>query len=51
MYELRPYFLENPLWYSFDEIEWMYKLTTLGQSIPKVKKSYDDFYKEVDGDA
>ncbi len=46
MMQIRPYFMENEDWYYFDEAEWCYKLTELGASIPDVKASYDEFYKE-----
>lgn len=47
MMQEKPLFMNNKEWYYFDDEEWCYKLTELGASIPDVKASYEDFYKEV----
>lgn len=41
-----PYFLKNKEWYYFDEEEFMYKLTD--KATRKARKSYKDFYKEIE---
>ncbi len=43
-----PYFLKNKLWYYYDEIEEIYKLTSLAPE--KARKSYEEFYSEDDVD-
>ena len=40
----RPYFMNNPEWYYWDEKEWKYKLT---DKAPKEAiDSYNDFYNQ-----
>lgn len=46
----KPYFMENPDWYYFDENEWCYKLTDAAP--PDAVDSYREFYdntEEIDG--
>lgn len=46
-----PYFMKNEEWYYHDEKEWKYKLTEKGKAIPKVVKSYEEYYAdEADGE-
>lgn len=41
-----PYFLTNEEWYYYDEKEGCYKLTD--KATAEAKKSYEEFYKELD---
>lgn len=42
----RPYFMNDPSWYYFDEKEWKYKLTD--KAPPDAIESYNAFYKALD---
>lgn len=43
----KPYFMEDPRWYYFDEKEFCYKLT---EKAPETaKKSYEEFYMQLRG--
>ena len=44
MQQEKPYFLNNPAWYYFDEDEFCYKLTD--KAPEKARKSYQEFYSE-----
>ncbi len=44
----QPYFMENKEWYYFDSKEFKYKLTD--KAPEKAKKSYEEFYKELEKD-
>ncbi len=39
-----PYFIENKAWYSWSQKTHRYYLTDLGKSLPKVVKSFEEFY-------
>lgn len=41
-----PYFMKNNEWFYFDEENLMYKLTD--KAPDKAKKSYEEFYKELE---
>lgn len=41
----KPYFMNNPEWYYFEEDEFRYKLTD--KAPEEAKKSYKEFYSEV----
>ena len=41
-----PYFMKNKEWYYYDEEEHILKLTE--KATRKAKKSYENFYKEVE---
>lgn len=43
----KPYFMENPEWFYFDEEDFTYKLTD--KAPDKAKKSYEDFYSNIYG--
>lgn len=40
----KPYFMNKPDWYYFDEVEWKYKLTD--KAPEKARRSYEEFYEE-----
>ena len=42
----KPYFMNDPNWFYFDEKEFKYKLTE--KATEKARKSYEDFYKSVE---
>ena len=42
----KPYFMNNPQWFYFDENEWRYKLTD--KATESCKKSYAEFYANED---
>lgn len=44
----RPYFMTNKDWYYYDEEEFKYKLTD--KAPPKAVESYNEFYKEPEGE-
>lgn len=41
----KPYFMNNPEWFYFDEKEWKYFLTN--KAPKEAKESYDKFYKNL----
>lgn len=41
----RPYFMNNPEWFYFDESAWMYKLTP--KATPEAVKSYKEHYRQL----
>lgn len=41
-----PYFMQNKEWYTFDEVEFKYKLTD--KAPPKAVESYNEFYDLLD---
>ena len=42
----KPYFLENPEWFYFDEKECRYKLTD--KASEEAVKSYEEFYNQIE---
>lgn len=44
----KPYFLENPDWYRFDEDECTYELTE--KAPPEAVESYNEFYEALDAE-
>lgn len=39
-----PYFLENEAWFTWSRKTHRYHLTEFGRTIPKVLKSFEEFY-------
>lgn len=42
----KPYFMNNPKWFYFDEEEWKYFLTK--EAPQKAKDSYEEFYRNLE---
>jgi len=42
-----PYFMTNKAWYNHDEKEDRLKLTPEGEKINKVKRSFEDYQKDM----
>lgn len=43
-----PLFLRDNEWHYYDNIECKFKLTEEGLRLKRVKKSYEDFYRELE---
>lgn len=43
-----PYFMTNEAWYEYDFDTFRYVLTAEGMRNPKVAKSYNDYYSEIE---
>ena len=42
-----PLFLQNKNWYKYNKLLLKYELTTEGQNITEVVKSYNNFYSDL----
>ncbi len=42
----QPYFMTNPAWYTFNEVEWRYELTDAAPE--RARASYAEYYNTLD---